>query len=96
MITEAKSLFLILPYLPSSLQTRNKLRKSLKDFLNCYKLRILFKIQKKLSNVFRFTDDITNALTSGVYYKLQYKFCNASYCGECVRQELGSISESDH
>ena len=74
MITDAKSLFSILPYLPFSLQTRNKLRKFLKDFLNCYKLWIVFKIQRKLSNVFRFTDDITNALTSGVYYNLQYKF----------------------
>ena len=36
-----KTLFLVLPYLgPLSLQTRTKLRKSLKDILNCCKLKI--------------------------------------------------------
>ena len=38
-----KTLFLVLPYLgPLSLQTRTKLRKSLKGILNCCKLQILF------------------------------------------------------
>ena len=39
-----KTLFLVLPYLrPLSLQTRTKLRKSLKGILNCCKLQIVFK-----------------------------------------------------
>ena len=38
-----KTLFLVLPYLgPLSLQTRTKLRKSLKGILNCCKLQIVF------------------------------------------------------
>ena len=44
-----KTLFLVLPYLgPLSLQTRTKLRKSLKGILNCCKLQIVFKSQNKL------------------------------------------------
>ena len=41
---ENKSLFLVLPYLGSiSLQTRTKLKNSLKNILNCCKLQIVFK-----------------------------------------------------
>ena len=48
-----KTLFLIIPYLgPSSLQTRTKLRKSLKGILNCCKLQIVFKSQNKLAKAF--------------------------------------------
>ena len=62
-----KTLFLVLPYLgPLSLQTRNKLRKSLKDILNCCKLQIVFKSQNKLAKPFRFKDRIPKELTSGV------------------------------
>ena len=54
---EKNTLFLSLPYLGEiSLQTRTKLRKSLKGLLNSCKLKIVFKIQRKLSNVFSFKD----------------------------------------
>ena len=43
-----KSLFLVLTYLvPLSLQTRTKLRKSLKGILNGCKLQIVFKSENK-------------------------------------------------
>ena len=43
---EKKPLVLVLPYLGSiSLQTRTKLKKSLKNILNCCKLQIVFKIR---------------------------------------------------
>ena len=62
-----KTLFLVLPYLvPLSLQTRTKLRKSLKGILNCCKLQIVFKSQNKLAKVFRFKDRTPKELTSGV------------------------------
>ena len=62
-----KTLFLVLPCLGSlSLQTRTKLRKSLKGILNCCKLQIVFKIQNKLAEAFRFKDRIPKELTSGV------------------------------
>ena len=81
-----KTLFLVLPYLgPLSLQTRTKLRKSLKGILNCCKLEILFKSQNKLAKAFRFKDHIPNELASGVVYKFQCGLCNESYYGECVR-----------
>ena len=52
----------------SSLQIRTKLRKSL-SILNCRKLQIAFKSQRKLTNVFRFKDRIPFYLVSGVAYK---------------------------
>ena len=80
-----KTLFLVLPYLgPLSLQTRTKLRKSLKGILNCCKLQIVFKSQNKLAKAFRFKDRIPKELTSGVVYKFQCGLWNESYYGECV------------
>ena len=80
-----KTLFLVLPYLgPLSLQTRTKLRKSLKGILNCCKLQIVFKSQNKLAKAFHFKDRIPK-LTSGVVYKFQCGLYNESYYGECVR-----------
>ena len=51
--TGEKKEILLLPYLGDiSLQTRTKLRKSFKGILNCCKLQIAFKSQRKLANVF--------------------------------------------
>ena len=81
-----KTLFLVLPYLrPLSLQTRTKLRKSLKGILNCCKLQIVFKSQNKLAKAFRFKDRIPKEITFGVVYKFQCGLCIESYDGECVR-----------
>ena len=81
-----KKLFLVLPYLlPFPLQTRTKLRKSLKGILNCCKLHIVFKSQNKLTNASRFKDRIPNELTFGVVYKFQYGLWEESYFAECVR-----------
>ena len=45
---EKKPLVVVLPYLGSiSLQSRTKLKKSLKNILNFYKLQILFKNKTK-------------------------------------------------
>ena len=78
-----KTLFLVLLYLGAlSLQTRTKLRKSLKGMLNCCKLQIVFKSQNKLAKAFRFKDRIHKKLTSGVVYKFQCGHCNESYYGE--------------
>ena len=89
-----KTLVLVFPYLgPLSLQTRTKLRKSLKGILNCCKLQIVFKSQNKLAKAFRFKDRIPKELTSGVVYKFQCGLCNESYYGECVRHLNVRIGE---
>ena len=95
MITLPKeTLFLVLPYLgPLPLQTRIKLRKSLKGILNCCKLHIEFKSHNKLAKVFRFKDHIPKELTSSVAYKFQCGFCNESYYGGCVRHLNVRIGE---
>ena len=83
---EKKTLFLSLPYLGEiSLQTRTKLRKSLKGLLNSCKLQIVFKSQRKLSNVFRFKDCLPSDLVSGVVYKYTCGRCNSTYYGETDR-----------
>ena len=89
-----KTLFLVLPYLgPLSLQTRTKLRKSVKGILNCCKLQIVFKIQNKLAKAFRFKDRIPKELTSGIVYKFHCGLCNESYYGEYVRHLNVRIGE---
>ena len=50
-----KPLVLVIPYLGSvSLQTRTKLKKSLKSILNCCKLQKVFKNKTRLGNNFYF------------------------------------------
>ena len=89
-----KTLLLVLLYIGTlSLQTRTKLRKSLKGILNCCKLQIVFKSQNKLAKAFRFKDRIPKELTSGVVYKFQCGLCNESYCDECVRHFNVRIGE---
>ena len=83
---EKKTLFLSLPYLGEiSLQTRTKLRKSLKGLLNYCKLQIVFKTQRKPSNVFRFKDRLPSDLVSGVVYKYTCGRCSSTYYGETDR-----------
>ena len=83
---EKKPLVLVLPYLGSvSLQSRTKLRKSLRDILNCCKLLIVFKNKTRLDNNFHFKHQIPKDLTSGVVYKFECGLCNESYNGECMR-----------
>ena len=81
-----ETLFLSLPYLGEiSLQTRTKLTKSFKGLLNSCKLQIVFKSQRKLSNVFRFKDRLPFDLVSGVVYKYTCGRCNSTYYGETDR-----------
>ena len=83
---EKKTLILLLPYLGDiSLQTQKKLRKSFKNILNCCKLQIVFKSQRKLANVFRFKDRLPFDLVSGVVYKYTCGRCSSSHYGETDR-----------
>ena len=91
---EKKTLILVLPYLVSiSLQTRIKLKESLKNILNCCKVQIVSKNKTRLDKNFNFKDWIPKDLTSGVVYKFQYELCNESSYGECVRHLNISIGE---
>ena len=84
---EKKHLVLVLLYLGLiSFQTRNKLKKSLRNILNCCKLQIALKIETRFVNNFHFKDQVSKNLTSGVAYKFQCGLCNESYYGECVRR----------
>ena len=81
---EKKSLVLVLPCLGSiSLQTRTKLKKSLKNILNCCKLQIVLKNKTKLDNNSYFKGRIPN----------ESRLCNESYYGECVRDSNIRLDE---
>ena len=85
-IVEKKTLILSLYYLEdTSLQTRTKSRKSLNGILNCVKLQLVFKSQRKLANVFQFKDCLPFNLVSGVVYKYTCGRCNSSYYDETDR-----------
>ena len=89
-----KTLLLVLRYLGQlSLQTRTKLRISLKGILNCCKLQIGFKSQSKLAKTFRFKDRIPKEFASGVVYKFQCGLSNESYYDEWVRHLNVRIGE---
>ena len=52
---EKKPILLVFPHIGStSLQSRTKLKKSLKNVLSCCKLQILFKNKTRLGNTFHF------------------------------------------
>ena len=61
------------------------MQKFIKGVLNCCKLQVIFKSQKKLCNNFCFKDPVPQILTSGEVYKFQFGLCNKSYYGGCVR-----------
>ena len=76
-----------------------KLKKSLKNILNCCKLQIVFKNKTRLGNNFHFKDQIPNDLTSGVVFKFRCGLCNESYYGECewhLKLELVNILVYHH
>ena len=41
----------------------------MKSTLNCCKLQVIFKSERKLSNMFRFKDGVSYNLVSGVVYE---------------------------
>ena len=90
---EKKSLVLAPPYLGSmSLQTMTKLKKPLRNILNCCKLQIAFKNKTRSGNFF-FKDQTPKDLTVGVACKFQCGLCNESYYGECMRHLNVRIGE---
>ena len=94
---EKKTLILSLPYLGDiSLQTRTKLRKSFKRILNCCKLQIVFKSQRKLANVFRFKDRLPFDLVSGVVYRYMCGRCSSSYYGEGETDRHLKVRSGEH
>ena len=74
-----KLLVLVHLYLrPLSLQTRSKLRNSLKDFLTLCKLQIVFKIQNKASKAFCFKNSINKTFHLVLFFKFQCELRNES------------------
>ena len=80
--------FLISPLLflgDISSQLRTKLRKLFKKILNCSKVQIVFKNQRRLSSQFRFKEPLPYDLMSKVVYKYTCGRWSSSYYGETGR-----------
>jgi len=83
---EKKTLTLVLPFLGDlSLQTKTKIQKVLKRTLGCCKFQVVFKSQRKLSNILRFKDRLPYDLVSHVVYRFKCGRCNSTYIGESER-----------
>ena len=96
---EKKPLVLVLLYLDSmSLQTRNKLKKSLKNMLNYCKLQIVLTNKTRLDNNFYFKDQIPKDLTSGVVYKLNIRIGEHIGISPLTRKQVKpkNSSAADH
>ena len=82
---ENKALRLVLPYLgPIFLQVRTKTN-AMQNTLHHCKFQVIFKNEKKLSNMFRLKDRVPYYLVSGVVYEYTCGRCNSSYYGETER-----------
>ena len=57
----------------------------MKNTLNHCKLQVIFKNERKLSNMFRFKDRVPYDLVSGVVYEYTCGRCNSSYYGDTER-----------
>ena len=57
----------------------------MKSTLNCCKLQVIFKSERKLSNMFRFKGRVPYDLVLGVVYECTCGRCNSSYNGETER-----------
>ena len=68
-----------------SLQLRTKLRKSFKNILNCCKVQIVYKSQRRLSSQFCFKEPFCYDLLSKVVYKYMCGRFNSSYYSEMDR-----------
>ena len=68
------------------MQTKTKLQQAFKGVLNCFKLKIAFKCQTKLSSSFRFKDPVPKNLISGVVYNFQ--------CGLCMSPIMARVSDT--
>ena len=76
---EKRLLILLLRFLGDiCLELRTKLRKSFKNILNCCKVQIVYKSQRRLSSQFRFKEPLSYDLMSKVVYKYTCRRCNSS------------------
>ena len=83
---EKKELFIALPYLGNlSLAIRIRLQNSINKNLLFCKIEVIFKSTTRISNFFRFKDEVPFNLRSNVVYKFSCGRCNATYYGETCR-----------
>ena len=89
-----KEVTVVLPFLGSNSSIiKTQLNKTFNQYLKFCKLRIVFKTSNRLSNYFRFKDNIPGPLRSCQIYKFSCGSCNASYIGKTFRHMKVRVSE---
>ena len=68
-----------------SLQVKKRLQQLFKDYMPYCKLKIVFKSNCRLSNMFVFKDRIPTYMKSAVIYKFTCSNCNVTYIGKTNR-----------
>ena len=93
---EKNPLRLVLPYLgPLSLQIRVKVINATKNTLNHCKLQLIFKNERKLSNMFRFKVCVPYDLVSGVVYEYTC-FQSDSFYNDEIERHLNVGRHGEH
>ena len=92
---EKKQLWLTLPFLgKDSLLTKNKIKTLFNKCLPFANVRIIFKCNRRLSNIFTFKDKIPRNLLSHLIYSYKCTRCNSCYHGMSERHSY--IRLCDH
>ena len=83
---EKKDLVIVLPFLGKlPLDLRIRLKNSISKNLPFCKIRVIFKLSKRISSFFQFKDKMSYCLRSNVVYKFSCGRCYATYYGETCR-----------
>ena len=76
-----------------SLDIRNKLTKLLREFYPQMIVRVIFKPEITIQQLFKFKDVIPKELSSSVVYQYTYSSCKATYIGKTKRHLKTRIHE---
>ena len=81
-----QELLIILPFLGTmSSNLKQKLQTSIRNSLPQCNIKVILKLTKRLSALFRFKDVIPKELRSHLVYKFSCSSCNATYYGKTER-----------
>ena len=89
-----KELKIILPYLGKMSQiVKTRLTKTMNKHMKFCKLRVIFQINNRLRNFFRFKHFVPETLRSSLIYKFSCRSCTAPYIGKTYRHFKVRVSE---
>ena len=89
-----KELIITLPYLGKTSQiVKTRLTKTMNKHMKFCKLRVIFQINNRLRNYFRFKYSVHETLRSNLIYRFSCGSCTASYIGKTYRHFKVRVSD---